>query len=46
MEFNYVCRCGQKLLIKCQDIVRCPRCEGRVLYKLPSSATVRKYSAR
>lgn len=44
-EANYVCRCGQRISIKSQDIVRCHRCEGRILYKIATNAT-RKYSAR
>lgn len=45
-EPNYVCRlCMEKIVLKSRDMIRCPRCEGRILYK-QQTQVVRKYSAR
>jgi DNA-directed RNA polymerase subunit RPC12/RpoP len=43
----YVCgTCGQHIQLKPRDLVRCARCEGRILYKKQAAKTLRKYSAR
>ena len=43
---RYYCGlCHQVVLLKPRDIIRCERCEGRILHKL-AGQTVHKYSAR
>lgn len=43
---KYMCRqCSQKIVIKPGDMVRCKKCEGVILDKLPTPGA-RKYVAR
>jgi DNA-directed RNA polymerase subunit RPC12/RpoP len=43
---NYVCRlCLKQIHLKSRDMIRCPECEGRILYKQQTPGTVRKYKA-
>jgi DNA-directed RNA polymerase subunit RPC12/RpoP len=42
----YLCGlCRHVMALNPRDLVRCLRCEGRILHKLPNT-TVRIYSAR
>lgn len=43
---EYVCGCGQVIVLKPKDMIRCPRCESRILYKRQTEGVVRCYSAR